>query len=160
MPPASETPRASISTRAGASTSTQHGRDQLHEDWPELYTAQQGFELPAEEVMIVKQGAWYGWPKCYFDPEQQKLVLAPEFGGDGGKKVGDCDKAEPPVAAFPAHWAPNDLKIYKASQFPEGLSTAARSSPFMARGTARPVRKAATMSCSSRLPTESLPAAT
>ena len=25
-----------------------------------------------------------------------------------------------PVAAFPAHWAPNDLKIYKGSQFPEG----------------------------------------
>ena len=32
-----------------------------------------------------------------------------------------CDKFEPPVAAFPAHWAPNDLKIYKGSQFPEGL---------------------------------------
>jgi hypothetical protein len=31
----------------------QHGRDQLHEDWPEPYTTEQGFELPAEEVMIV-----------------------------------------------------------------------------------------------------------
>ena len=54
--------------------------------------AGQGFELPAEEVMIVKEGAWYGWPKCYFDPTQRKLVLAPEYGGDGGKQVGDCDK--------------------------------------------------------------------
>ena len=99
---------------------TQHGRDQLHEDWPELYTAQQGFELPSEEMMILKEGAAYGWPMCYFDPEQKKLVLGPEYGGDGGKKVNECANMEPPVAVFPAHWAPNDLKIYKASQFPRG----------------------------------------
>ena len=98
---------------------TQHGRDQLHEDWPELYTTEQGFELPSEEVKIVKGGAWYGWPNCYFDPTQKKLVLAPEYGGDGGKKTGVCDKAEPPLAAFPAHWAPNDLKLYKGAQFPK-----------------------------------------
>jgi glucose/arabinose dehydrogenase/cytochrome c5 len=105
---------------AGRLYVTQHGRDQLHEDWPELYTAQQGFELPSEEVMILKEGANYGWPTCYFDPMQKRLVLAPEYGGDGGKKIGDCAKFEPPVATFPAHWAPNDLKIYKALQFPKG----------------------------------------
>jgi glucose/arabinose dehydrogenase/mono/diheme cytochrome c family protein len=98
---------------------TQHGRDQLHEDWPELYTAKQGEELPAEEVMIVKGGAWYGWPNCYFDAMQKKMVLAPEYGGDGGKKIGICDKAERPLVAFPAHWAPNDLKIYNGTQFPK-----------------------------------------
>jgi glucose/arabinose dehydrogenase/mono/diheme cytochrome c family protein len=98
---------------------TQHGRDQLHEDWPELYTMEQGLELPAEEVMIVKDGAWYGWPNCYFDPTQNKLVLALEYGGDGGKMIGVCDKAEPPLVAFPAHWAPNDLKLYKGTQFPK-----------------------------------------
>ena len=99
---------------------TQHGRDQLHEDWPELYTAEQGWELPSEEVMILKEGGNYGWPYCYYDPTQKKLVLAPEYGGDGGKKVGDCDKFQPSVAAYPAHWAPNDLKIYKGSLFPKG----------------------------------------
>lgn len=104
---------------SGSLFATQHGRDQLHEDWPGLYTAGQGFELPSEEVMIVKSGAWYGWPQCYFDPAPEKLVLAPEYGGDGGKKTSDCGKAEPPVAVFPAHWAPNDLKIYKGSQFPK-----------------------------------------
>ena len=103
---------------AGRLFVTQHGRDQLHEDWPELYSAQQGFELPAEEVMSLNKGGWYGWPKCYFDPGQKKLVLAPEYGGDGGKKVGACAQALLPIAAFPAHWAPNDLKIYKATQFP------------------------------------------
>ncbi len=99
---------------------TQHGRDQLHENWPKLYTAEQGFNLPAEEVTILKEGAAYGWPKCYYDGTQKKLVLGPEYGGDGGKAVGDCDKAEPPVAAYPAHWAPNDLKIYKSEDFPAG----------------------------------------
>lgn len=107
---------------AGRLFTTQHGRDQLHENWPELYSAAQGFELPSEEVMIVKDGAWYGWPKCYFDPTQKKLVLSPEYGGDGGKKVGECDKAEPPVAYFPAHWAPNDLKIYKGGNFPKAYA--------------------------------------
>ena len=98
---------------------TQHGREQLHQDWPELYSAQQGWEVPGEEVVVLKEGANYGWPFCYYDGTQTKLVLAPEFGGDGGKKIGDCDKFEPPVAAFHAHWAPNDLKIYKASLFPK-----------------------------------------
>lgn len=104
---------------SGRLIATQHGRDQLHEDWPELYTVNQGFELPSEEVLIVTGGAWYGWPQCYFDPAPMKLVLAPEYGGDGGKKIGDCANAEPPVAVFPAHWAPNDLKLYKGSQFPK-----------------------------------------
>lgn len=99
---------------------TQHGRDQLHENWTELYDQQQGFDLPAEELMILKEGAAYGWPRCYFDAKQGKLVLGPEYGGDGGKTVGICDKAEPPIAAFPAHWAPNDMKIYKSEDFPEG----------------------------------------
>jgi glucose/arabinose dehydrogenase/cytochrome c5 len=104
---------------AGRLFTTQHGRDQLHENWPELYSQKQGFELPAEQIMVLKERAHYGWPFCYYDPEQKKLVLAPEYGGDGGKKVGECDKYESPVAAFPAHWAPNDLKIYKASEFPK-----------------------------------------
>lgn len=98
---------------------TQHGRDQLNEDWPELYTPQQGHELPSEEVVALKKGADYGWPECYFDPNQNKLVLAPEYGGDGGKKVGVCAERVPPVAAFPAHYAPNDLKFYEAAQFPK-----------------------------------------
>ena len=77
---------------AGRLYVTEHGRDQLHEDWPELYTAEQGSELPAERVLMLKEGGDYGWPTCYFDPAQKKLVLAPEYGGDGGKKIGDCDK--------------------------------------------------------------------
>jgi glucose/arabinose dehydrogenase/mono/diheme cytochrome c family protein len=106
---------------AGRIFSTQHGRDQLHEDWPELYNAKQGQELPAEEIVELKQGADYGWPECYFDQTQKKLVLAPEYGGDG-KKAGLCSGRTAPVAWFPGHWAPNDMVFYEvksgAGSFP------------------------------------------
>ena len=98
---------------------TQHGRDQLLQNWSKLYTdAKVGTELPSEELMLVRQGGDYGWPYCYHDNFQKKLVLAPEYGGDGGKAVGVCVQKTPPVAAFPAHWAPNALAIYNAKAFP------------------------------------------
>ena len=96
----------------------QHGRDQLSQNWPNLYQPKQGAALPAEELLRVEQGADYGWPECYFDDKQNKLVLAPEYGGDGGKKVGVCAGKKPPIAWFPAHWAPNDLLIYRGDSFP------------------------------------------
>ncbi len=102
----------------GAMYVTQHGRDQLSENWPKLYRPEQGPDLPAEELLRLERGADYGWPECYFDGNQQKLVLAPEFGGDGGKAVGPCAQKRAPIAWFPAHWAPNDLAIYNAEQFP------------------------------------------
>ena len=104
---------------AGRIFVTQHGRDQLREDWPELYTARQGQDLPAEELVELRQGADYGWPECYFDNTQRKLVLGPEYGGDGGKKIGVCAQRQEPVAYFPAHWAPNDMKIYLGKTFPK-----------------------------------------
>jgi glucose/arabinose dehydrogenase/mono/diheme cytochrome c family protein len=97
---------------------TQHGRDQLHTNWPDLYKADQEATLPAEEVMLLKSGGDYGWPECYYDPFQQKLVLAPEYGGDGGKAVGSCAHKLAPAAVFPAHWAPNAMVHYDKKQFP------------------------------------------
>ena len=104
---------------AGRLYVTQHGRDQLPELWPKLYPdLKAATELPSEEVVRVVKDGDYGWPFCYYDGAQKKLVLAPEYGGDGGKSVGACARKLPPVAAFPAHWAPNDLAIYKAKAFP------------------------------------------
>ncbi len=108
-----------IAIGPGGPYSTQHGRDQLAENWPKLYTPEQGQNLPAEELMKIEEGADYGWPMCYFDNAQQKLVLAPEYGGDGGKAVGDCAQKKAPVAYFPAHWAPDGVLFYSGSQFPE-----------------------------------------
>jgi glucose/arabinose dehydrogenase len=97
--------------------STQHGRDQLAENWPKLYTADQGQNLPAEELLKIAQSGDYGWPTCYFDGFQQKLALAPENGGDG-KQVGDCASKSGPAAFFPAHWAPDGLVFYTGTSFP------------------------------------------
>jgi glucose/arabinose dehydrogenase/mono/diheme cytochrome c family protein len=97
---------------------TQHGRDQLHTNWPDVIKdAEQEATLPSEEVLLLKQGGDYGWPMCYHDPFQPGLVLAPEYGGDG-KTAGLCAEKIPPVAYFPAHWAPNGMVLYNQNQFP------------------------------------------
>jgi glucose/arabinose dehydrogenase/mono/diheme cytochrome c family protein len=103
---------------AGRLFVTQHGRDQLHSNWPDLYKPAEEATLPAEEVLLLKSGGDYGWPECYYDGIQKKLVLAPEYGGDGGKTVGVCANKLGPVAAFPAHWAPNGMVHYDQKQFP------------------------------------------
>jgi glucose/arabinose dehydrogenase/cytochrome c5 len=97
---------------------TQHGRDQLRMNWPDLYTPDQEATLPAEELLLLKAKGDYGWPECYYDAFAQKLVLAPEYGGDGGKKTGVCANKIAPIAAYPAHWAPNAMALYDKEQFP------------------------------------------
>lgn len=97
---------------------TQHGRDQLYANWPALYKPEEEATLPSEEVLLLRQGGDYGWPECYYDPYQSKLVLAPEYGGDGGHAVGVCAGKIGPVAALPAHWAPNAMTFYNQTQFP------------------------------------------
>ena len=107
-----------INPADGALYSTQHGRDQLSQNWPKLFNDKQSAELPAEELLLIVRGGDYGWPYCYYDPGQEKLVLAPEYGGDG-KQVGECAQKLGPAAAYPAHWAPNALAFYSGTQFPE-----------------------------------------
>jgi glucose/arabinose dehydrogenase/mono/diheme cytochrome c family protein len=97
---------------------TQHGRDQLHANWPNLYEPSEEASLPAEELLLLKPGGDYGWPECYYDGVRQKLVLAPEYGGDGGKQVGVCANKIAPVASLPAHWAPNAMVRYDRKTFP------------------------------------------
>jgi glucose/arabinose dehydrogenase len=103
---------------AGQLFVTQHGRDELHTNWPDLYKPDQEATLPAEELLLLKPGGDYGWPECYYDSFRQTLVLAPEYGGDGGGKVGTCATKLAPVAPFPAHWAPNAMTHYDKQQFP------------------------------------------
>jgi glucose/arabinose dehydrogenase/mono/diheme cytochrome c family protein len=96
----------------------QHGRDQLNQFFPEMYTVQQSADLPAEEFLKMSDGADFGWPYCYYDPFQEKKVLGPEYGGDG-VTTGRCEQKTDPIMAFPAHTAPNDLLFYTGDQFPE-----------------------------------------
>ncbi|NOW47721.1 glucose/arabinose dehydrogenase/cytochrome c553 [Novosphingobium sp. SG751A] len=102
---------------AGRIFATQHGRDQLGQNWSQYYTEQQGVELPAEILFSPHKGADFGWPTCYFDGFENRHKLAPEYGGDG-KAQGACAGKDMPVAAFPAHWAPNDVAIYTGRAFP------------------------------------------
>lgn len=95
----------------------QHGRDQLHDMFPKLFTETQSANLPAECMYRVQKGSDCGWPYIYYDQEQQKKILAPEFGGDGKKTGGE--NAEDPLVAFPAHMAPNGLLFYTGDMFPE-----------------------------------------
>lgn len=95
----------------------QHGRDQLHEFWPDLYTQKQSAELPAEEFLRVEEGSNFGWPYCYYDWQKYVRILAPEYGGDGDS-VGRCSSADLPLMGFPGHWAPNALEFYYGDQFP------------------------------------------
>lgn len=96
----------------------QHGRDQLSQFYPTLYTDQEGAELPAEEFFIVEDGDSFGWPYCYYDQFKKQKTLAPEYGGDA-KAIGRCDKAKSPIMAFPGHLAPNALLFYTGNMFPE-----------------------------------------
>ena len=95
----------------------QHGRDDLHLLWPNLYSAWQNAVTPAEEFFEIKEGNHYGWPYSYFDPLTKQKLQAPEYGGDGKKLATDKSFINP-LASFPAHWAPNDLLFYQGDQFP------------------------------------------
>src|SRR6266498_3591521 len=96
---------------------TQHGRDQLHDLFPDLYDTKLSAELPAECMYQLKKGDNAGWPYIYYDQIQHKKILAPEFGGDGKKTAGE--DAIDPIVAFPGHMAPNGLLFYEGNMFPE-----------------------------------------
>lgn len=95
----------------------QHGRDQLNSLFPDMYTVQQSAVLPAEELFELKKGNDAGWPYTYYDQNQKKKIVSPEYGGDGKKAVDD--KYIDPTAAYPGHMAPNGLLFYTGTQFPE-----------------------------------------
>ena len=95
-----------------------HGRDYLHSTWPKYFSEWEGAVLPSEEFLLLKDGADAGWPYYYYDQIKGKLLLNPEYGGDGMKE-GKGAKYTQPLIGFPGHFAPNDLLFYTGSQFPE-----------------------------------------
>jgi glucose/arabinose dehydrogenase len=102
---------------SGQVVGVQHGRDRLHQSWPALFTEEEGANKPSEELVRIGRGDDFGWPYCYHDPELERLVLAPEYGGDG-MQSGRCAEKKGPEFAFPAHWAPEAIVFYTAEQFP------------------------------------------
>ncbi|HEV7587796.1 MAG TPA: PQQ-dependent sugar dehydrogenase [Longimicrobium sp.] len=106
-----------ITVSGGQLWATQHGRDQLHDNWPALYDDRKSAENPGEELLAVNRGDDFGWPYCFYDVDQHRLVLAPEYGGRGSE-VGRCAQKKAPVVVFPGHWAPESLAFYGGTQFP------------------------------------------
>lgn len=95
-----------------------HGRDYLHSTWPTYFSEWEGSVLPSEEFLLLKDGSDAGWPYYYYDHLKSKLLLNPEYGGDG-KKEGKGAEYTQPILGFPGHFAPNDLLFYRGSQFPD-----------------------------------------
>jgi glucose/arabinose dehydrogenase len=95
-----------------------HGRDQLSFLWPQYYSDADSARLPAEEFHRAIPGGNYGWPYTYVDPATGQRLQAPEYGGDG-RKPAAANLYQPPLHAYPAHWAPNDLLLYQGTLFPE-----------------------------------------
>lgn len=106
-----------INPADGKLYATQHGRDQLFQNWGATFTAEQSANNPAEELQQVSQGDDFGWPYCYYSNEHERRVLAPEYGGDGAQ-VGRCGPKKAPVTVFPGHWAPMSLVFYTGTRFP------------------------------------------
>lgn len=103
---------------SGVLYGVQHGRDALFQRWASLgYTAEDGAEKPSEVFVEIREGDDHGWPYCYHDRFLGRLVLAPEYGGDG-RQAGRCAQAREPLVGFPGHWAPNGLLFYTGSMLP------------------------------------------
>lgn len=106
-----------ITWHDGALYIVMNNRDQLDTLWPGTFTARENAERPAEPMYRAAQGSNFGWPYCFYDYGLKKLLLNPEYGGDG-KTVGRCSEFQNPVTSFPAHWAPVDVMFYDGKQFP------------------------------------------
>jgi len=106
-----------ITWHDGAVYVAMNNRDQLDILWPGMFTAKENAERPAEPLYRAVAGSNFGWPYCFFDYGMKKFLTNPEYGGDG-KSSTRCGSFTPPVAAYPAHWAPLDIVFYSGSQFP------------------------------------------
>jgi glucose/arabinose dehydrogenase len=71
----------------------QHGRDNLHDFYPEIYDTVTGIQLPAEAMFKLHLGADCGWPYVYYDQFQKKKLVSPEYGGDGRMQCSSIPEA-------------------------------------------------------------------
>ncbi|MBI4420248.1 MAG: PQQ-dependent sugar dehydrogenase [Gemmatimonadetes bacterium] len=101
----------------GAVYGAVHGRDNLFQNWGKFYSEDESADLPSEIFVRIDEGDNYGWPYCYWDQNQRRYFLAPEYGGDKNN-LGRCAGLKPPLLGFPGHWAPNGTLFYTGTQFP------------------------------------------
>lgn len=84
--------------QTGELWATNNGRDWLGDDFP------------PDTILVVKEGAHYGWPSC-----NGRQVPDPDFG-----RADFCKRTAPPAVEIQAHSAPLGLAFYTGGMFPGG----------------------------------------
>jgi glucose/arabinose dehydrogenase len=64
-------------------------------------------ELPHEPLLLVEEGADYGWPYCY-----DRRLPSPEY------PKADCSSKQEPLALLPPHAAPLGMLLYRGAALP------------------------------------------
>lgn len=70
-----------------------------------------GDDLPPEELDVLREGGFYGWPYAYGD-----RVPDPQLGSRAPERVA---ASLPPILTLPAHTAPLGLAFYEGDSFPD-----------------------------------------
>ena len=124
--------------------------------YPTLYTAEQGFELPAEEVVILNEGANYGWPYCYYTACRRSSYW-PRNTAATARMLANATSSSHQLRPFLLTGRPTISKFTKGRSF-RRRTKEAPSLPSMARGIVHRDHKADTTSFSNRYQTAKPPA--
>lgn len=73
-----------------------------------------GAEQPFEEINVLEEGGFYGWPYCYDNDQVSHL-----WPTHGGKICADRREHRRPWVLMPAHAAPLDMRYYHGDMFSE-----------------------------------------
>lgn len=93
-----------------------HGRDDTHNTWPGIVSAEDEDHI-ADEMFRISKGTNFGWPYTYYDGVRKVRLVAPEYGGDG-KTEAPAGIYSTPTLTFTPRSAPVDLVFYTGDSFP------------------------------------------
>ena len=107
---------------AGQVFVTQHGRDQLAENWSKLYKPGAGRRTCRRKNWLqLEQGGDYGWPECYFDPFQKSWSWRRNMAATVGRQRPCARRSERRSPPFPATGRLTTCYLF-GQQFPARLS--------------------------------------
>jgi hypothetical protein len=134
---------------AGRLFVTQHGRDQLFQNWPRLYTAEQSAALPAEELSNSRPGPTTDGPNAIMINCKRSSCLLPNMAAMEAKRWASARSGAAPWPLFPATGRPTTWRSIMAPNSRQGIEVA-RSSPSTDPGIERPLPSKDITSCSNR----------